>query len=79
MANEQDLGNVARNCEDCANLSAEWRTLPPADPYHRMCVAQEVLALLDSAGGTPNTATRCNEAREYAFACGNLARFYRPK
>lgn len=79
MANQHDLANVARNCEECANLSKDYRLLPPADPYHSMCTAPEVLELLDSAGGAPANATRCNEAREYAFACGNLARFFRPK
>jgi hypothetical protein len=64
------------NCEACANRDLTWADSP--GDYSLMCKAPEVLALLDITLGPANSATRCQEAREYKFACGNMGRFFVP-
>lgn len=59
------------SCGHC-RYHEEWQS---AGPYSDMCNCPDIVSMLDST----NTVVRCNEAREFKFACGAKARYFKIK
>jgi len=61
------------NCADC-RFHESWGS--PEDCYHWMCINPLLGPLI---APSTNSAVRCNETREFAFACGIEGRWFKPK
>jgi hypothetical protein len=63
------------NCEDC-KFHENWGE--SGDQYHHMCVNPRLQALITKFN-PPNRGVRCNETREFDFACGADAAWFESK
>lgn len=60
------------NCADC-HYHESWGGA--GDPYQCMCTNPHLIPLISPS---TNKAVRCNETREFAFACGIEGRWFTP-
>jgi hypothetical protein len=65
------MGVVPIKCADCAN------SIQSGAEY--LCAAPQLAEVLDSTRGYQNEIARCHAARDFKFACGHAARWYRPR
>lgn len=61
---------MSLNCADCKHRGSMDDN--PNGQYHSVCENPKLLPLIDSG----NSMVRCNETREFSFACGGDAKWF---